>query len=130
MSYEGETADELTNDVWRLPAVDGEAEADALVCLKGVFAVCPQFLRNEKQPFLRGGSQLLCRPTSIPSTRKIEYHTQTYLIYSMHQAEPGPFADVGLHPHFDNAKVQIIEEQNKAFIKFISELFQMLNWNI
>lgn len=42
-----EAADELTNDVWRLPAVNGEAEADALVFLKGVFTCRLQLLGNE-----------------------------------------------------------------------------------
>lgn len=69
-----EPADEVAHDVGRLPAVNGEAEAYALVVGQRIFTRCFQLLGNEEQPLASGLGQLLSRPPRIACTRKIEYH--------------------------------------------------------
>ena len=48
--------DELADNTWRLPSMYGKADADALVMLKGVFTCRLQFVGNEVQLLLCGGS--------------------------------------------------------------------------
>jgi len=51
--------------MWRLPPMNGEAEADALVVRQRVLTWCVQFIGDEQQPFLRRSSQLFGCPPRI-----------------------------------------------------------------
>ena len=71
---DGEPTDELADDVWRLPSVNGEAEADALVGVEDIGTVALELVGDEEQAFVGGCGQLLGSPAGVARAREIENH--------------------------------------------------------
>ena len=71
---DGEPTDELADDVGRLPPMDGEAEAEALVGAEGIGTVALELVGDEEQAFVSGCGQLLGSPAGVARAREIENH--------------------------------------------------------
>ena len=67
--------DELPDDMWWLPTMNGKAESQSLALLQLILTLAlPHLLGDEEQLLTRLLSQPLCRPSGITCTREIENH--------------------------------------------------------
>ena len=77
---DGHPANELADDMGRLPPMYREAEADALLFRKRIFARRIQLVGYGQQPLVRGCCQLFGGPACIACTREIEDHSGIFLL--------------------------------------------------
>ena len=73
-SIELQAAHKLPDDEWWTPAVNGKHKPDTFTLGQLVMTVAAECVGNEDERVASGFGQLLCGPSGIARSRKIEYH--------------------------------------------------------